>query len=320
MSCAASSAHFFVQAHLRTSRPCFAVSETGRHDVQSFLLEPVQECTEEQIMQVPVLQIIEICRNHMPVLYVAFRLRPPSKESVEVPNMQVVVGALFWNFVLTHWTPAAGYTNWAHAQGLVLAEISSSEIVALAQKPYLSGAESSHGPWSCRELGNLPACCQVPAERDKCAYGCICVAAVAAPRPLFITSWYLRATCRRFRPRREECLRSSFSLVLPLSFLIACLRPFSPASSTWPSSPQWLCFFCGHTVEHIVDVPAPQLQEDMFAGQARSTRTYFHSHCRANHEQIVENINQGYLPSAHAAMHSGADRVHAHSTIRGSNR
>ena len=55
------------------------------------------------------------------------------------------------------------------------------------------------------------------------------VAAVAAPRPLFITSWCLRATCRRFRPHREECLRSSFSLVLPLSFLVACLRPFSPA-------------------------------------------------------------------------------------------
>ena len=62
-----------------------------------------------------------------------------------------------------------------------------------------------------------------------CAFGCICVAAAAAPRPLFITSWCLRATCRRFRPRREECLRSSFSLVLPLLFLIACLRPLSPA-------------------------------------------------------------------------------------------
>ena len=65
-----------------------------------------------------------------------------------------------------------------------------------------------------------------------CAYRCICVAAVAAPRPLFMTSLCLRATGRRFRPRREECLslsRSSFSLVLPLSFLIACMRPFSPA-------------------------------------------------------------------------------------------
>ena len=134
---------------------------------------------------------------------------------MEVPNIQVVVGALFWNFGLTHWTPAAGYTYWAHAQGLVLAEISSSEIVALAQKPYLSGAE--------------PTCCQVPAERDMCAYKCICVAAVAAPRPLFMTSWCLRASGRCFRPRCEECLRSSFSLVLPLSFLIACLRPFSPA-------------------------------------------------------------------------------------------
>ena len=102
---------------------------------QICLLEPVQDCTEEHIMQVPVFQVIEICRNHMPVLYVAFRLRPPSKESVEVPNMQVVVSALFWNFGLTHWTPAAGYTYWAHAQGLVVAEISSSEIVALAQKP-----------------------------------------------------------------------------------------------------------------------------------------------------------------------------------------
>ena len=88
---------------------------------QIFLLETVQDCTEEQIMQVPVLQIIEICRNHMPVLYVAFRFRPPSKKSTQVPNMQVVVGALFLNFGLTHWTPAAGYTYWAHAQGLVLA-------------------------------------------------------------------------------------------------------------------------------------------------------------------------------------------------------
>ena len=156
MSCAASPAHTFVQAHHRTSRPCFAVLETGRHDVQIFLLEPGQERTEEQIMQVPVLQIIEIFRNHMPVLYVAFRLRPPSKESVEVPNMQVVVGAMFWNCGLTHWTPAAGYTYWAHAPGLVVAHISSSEIVALAQKPYLSSAESRHGPWSCRELGNPP--------------------------------------------------------------------------------------------------------------------------------------------------------------------
>ena len=113
-----------------------------------------QECTEEQIMQVPVLQIIEICRNHMPVLYVAFRLRSP--RTVEVPNMQVVVGALFLNFGLTHWMPAAGYTYWAHAQGLVLAEISSLEIVALVQKTYLSSAESRHGSWSCRELGNPP--------------------------------------------------------------------------------------------------------------------------------------------------------------------
>ena len=128
--------------------------------------------------------------------------------------MQVVVGALFWNSGSTHWTPAAGYAYWAHAQGLVLAEI-----VALAQKPYLSSTQSRDGPWSCRELGNPLNCCQVPAERVMCAYGCICVAAAAAPRPLFITSWCLRATCRRFRPRREECLslarwccRSHFSL------------------------------------------------------------------------------------------------------------
>ena len=104
---------------------------------QIFLIEPVQDGTEEQIMQVPVLQIIEVCRNHMPVLYVAFRLRPPSKESVEVPNMQVVVGALFWNFGSIHWTPAAGYTYWAHAEGLVLAENSSSEIVSLGAKTLL---------------------------------------------------------------------------------------------------------------------------------------------------------------------------------------
>ena len=60
--------------------------------------------------------------------------------------MQVVVGALFWNFGSTHWTPAAGYTYWAHDQGLVVAEISSSEIVALAQKPYLSSTEFA--PWA----------------------------------------------------------------------------------------------------------------------------------------------------------------------------
>ena len=141
--------------------------------------------------------------------------------------MHVVVGALFLNFGLTHLTPAAGYTYWAHAQGLVFAKISSSEIVALAQKPYLSGAESRHGPWSCRELGNSLHCCQVPAERDMCACGCICVAAVAAPRPLFMTSWCLRATGRRFRPRREECLslarwccRSHFSLRACVHFLL----------------------------------------------------------------------------------------------------
>ena len=217
-----------MQAYHRTSRPCFAASETGRHDVQIFLLEPVQECKEEQIMQVPVLQIIEIFRYHMPVLYVALRLRPPSKESVDVPNMQVVVGALFWNFGLTHWTPAAGYTYWAHAQGLVLAQISSSEIAALAQKPYLSGAESRHEPWSCRELGNPPTCCQVPAERDMCAYGCICVAAVAAPRPIFIPRgvFALRVdvfvlTVRNVSAHPSRwCCRSHFSLRACVHFLL----------------------------------------------------------------------------------------------------
>ena len=141
--------------------------------------------------------------------------------------MQVVAGALFWNFGSIHWTPAAGYTYWAHAQSLVLAEISSSEIVAWAQKPPIYQAlNRAMSPGAVGSLATPQNCCQVPAERDMCAYGCICVAAVA-PRPLFITSWCLRATCRRFRPRREECL--SRSLVLPLSFLIACLRPFSPA-------------------------------------------------------------------------------------------
>ena len=62
-----------------------------------------------------------------------------------------------------------------------------------------------------------------------CAYGCICVAALVAPRPLFINSWCPRAKFRRSRPRREECLSFSRSLMLPPSFLIACLRPFSPA-------------------------------------------------------------------------------------------
>ena len=204
---------------------------------QIFLLESVQDCTEEQIMQVPILQIIEICRNHLPVLYVAFRLRPPSKESVEVPNMQVVVGGLFWNFGSIHWTPAAGHTYWAHAQGLALAAISSSEVVALAQKPKLSSTESRHGPWSCREFGNPLNCCQVPVERDMCAYECICVATVAAPRPFFMTSWCLRATGRRFRPRREECLSLSLIGVAALISHRVLASIFSFVSSTWPSSP-----------------------------------------------------------------------------------
>ena len=54
MSCAASSAYTFVDAHHRTSRSCFAVSEADRQDVQIFLHEPVQHCTEEQVMHVPV--------------------------------------------------------------------------------------------------------------------------------------------------------------------------------------------------------------------------------------------------------------------------
>ena len=182
------------------------------------------------------------------------------------------------------------------------------------RNPIYQSLNSRHGPWSCRELGNPPPCCQVPAERDMCAYGCICVAAVATPRPLFMTSWCLRATGRRFRPRPEECLSAALISHCVLTSIFSCL------SSTWPSSPWRLCFSYGHSVEHIVDVPAPQLQEDMFAGPARSTRTYFHAHCRANHEQIIENINQSYLSGAHAAMHSGADRVHARSTVHGSNR
>ena len=159
--------------------------------------------------------------------------------SVEVPSIQVVVGALFWNFGSTHWMPAAGYTSWAHAQGLVLAEISSSEIVALAQKPYLSGTESRHGPWSCRELGNPPSCCQVPAERDMCTCGCICVTAVAMPRPLFMTSWCLRATCRRFRPHREECLSLSLSLAHP---------------SRWCCRSHFSLRACVHFLLRVIDV------------------------------------------------------------------
>ena len=126
--------------------------------------------------------------------------------------MQIVVGALFWNFGSTHWTRSVRRRSWPWHKNFTYQALN-----------------SSHGPWSCRELSNPPTCCRVPAERDMCAYGCICVVAVAAPRRLFITSWCLRATCRRFRPHREERLRSSFSLVLPLSFLIACLRPYSPA-------------------------------------------------------------------------------------------
>ena len=153
MSCAASSAHTFVQAHHHTSRPCFAASETGRHDVQMFLLEPVQKCTEEQIMQVPVLQIIEKLRNHMTALYVAFSLRPPSKESVEVPNMQVVVGALFWNFGST-----TGRPRRIHILGTCSRSgVGRDQFVGdhgLGTETQLSGTESRHGPWSCRELGN----------------------------------------------------------------------------------------------------------------------------------------------------------------------
>ena len=135
------------------------------------------------------------------------------------------------------------------------------------KKPYLSGAESRHEPWSCRELGN-PLSCQVPAERDMCAYGCIFVAAVAAPRPLFITSWCLRATGRRFRPRREECLSLSLSLAH-----WCCRSHFSLGACV-----HFLLRAIDVAVEHIVHVPAPQLQEDKCAGPARSTRTYFHAH------------------------------------------
>ena len=93
------------------------------------------------------------------------------------------------------------------------------------KNPIYPALNRAMGPGAVGSLAT-PTCCQVPAERDMCACGCI---RAAAPRPLFITSWCLRATCRRFRPRRQEYLRSSFSVVLPLSFLVACLRPCSPA-------------------------------------------------------------------------------------------
>ena len=190
---------------------------------QIFLLEPVQDCTEEQIMQVPVLQIIEICRNHMPVLYVAFRLRRP-RSPWRFPTCKLSLVRCSGTSVSTHWTPAAGYTYWAHAQGLVFAENSSSEIVALAQKPTIYQAlNRAMGPGAVGSLATPQNCCQVPAERDMCAYGCICVAAVAAPRPLFMTSWCLRATGRRFRPRREECLSLSLSLIGVAALISHCV-------------------------------------------------------------------------------------------------
>ena len=144
-----------------------------------------------------------------------------------------------------------------------------------------------------------------------CACGCICVAVAAMPRPLFITSWCLRATGRRLRPRREECLRSSFSLVLPLSFLIACLRPFSPACHRRGRRHRGGC--ASFAVTHGG------------ASRCRTRSTASRGYvCGSSsfHKNVLpfENTNQGYLPSAHAAMHSGADRVRARSTVRGSNR
>ena len=193
-------------------------------------------------MQVPVLQIIDIFRNHMPVLYVAFRLRPPSKESVEVPNMQVVVGALFWNFGFTHWMPAAGYTYWAQAQGLCWPRSVRRRSWPWHKNRIYQALNRAMGPGAVGSLATPPTCCQVPAERDMCAYGCICGAAAAAPRPLFIISWCLRATCRRFHPRREECISLSLSLILLVgvaALISHCVLAsiFSCVSSTWPSSP-----------------------------------------------------------------------------------
>ena len=194
---------------------------------QIFLLEPVQDCTEERIMQVPVLQIIEICRNHMPVLYVAFRLRRP-KSPWRFPTCKLSLV----RYPGTSVQPTGRPRRDTHTGHMLKVWCWPRSVRRRSwpwhKNPIYQALNSRHEPWSCRELGNHPTCCQVPAERDVCACGCICVAAVAAPRPLFMTSWCLRATCRRFSPRREECLSLSRSLVLPLSLLIACLRPFSP--------------------------------------------------------------------------------------------
>ena len=153
-----------------------------------------------------------------------------------------------------------------------------------------------------------------------CAHGCICVAAVATPRPLFMTSWCLRATGRRLRPRREECLSLSLSrsLVLPLSLLIACLRPFSPSChrrgrrhrrSCLTVTPWSISMTCPlHNFKTI------RLRVKLVPQERTSMRIV---------EQITNKSSKtsrkGYLPSARTAMHSGAERVHARSTVRGSN-
>ena len=120
---------------------------------------------------------------------------------------------------------------------------------------------------------------------------------------------------------RNVSLSLSRSLVLPPSFLIACLRPFSPACHRRGRRHRRSCASLTVTPWSMsLTCPLHNFKRICLRVQLVSQRTYFFAHRRANHEQIVENLNQSDLPGAHAAMHSGADRVHARSTVRGSNR
>ena len=195
---------------------------------QIFLLEPVQDCTEEQIMQVPVLQIIEICRNDTPVLYVAFRLRRP-RSPWRFPTCKLSLVRCSGTSV----SPTGRLRRDTHTGHMLKVWCWPRSVRRRSwpwhRTPIYQALNRAMGPGAVASLATPPPknCCQMPAERDMCAYGCICVAAAAAPRPLFMTAWCLRATGRRFRPRREACLslahgcyRSHFSLRACVHFLL----------------------------------------------------------------------------------------------------
>ena len=189
-----------------------------------FVLEPVQDCTEEQIMQVPVLQIIEILRNHMPVLYVAFRLRRP-RSPWKFPTCKLSLVLCSGTSVKPTGRPRRDTHTGRMLKVWCWPRSVSRRSWPWHKKPYLSGAESRDGPWSCRELGNpvLVVRCQ---PNVTCAHMGAFVWLLLPRRDRFSSSY---GSTFLSSPWGMSLSRSSFSLVLPLSFLIACWRPFSPA-------------------------------------------------------------------------------------------